>query len=164
MRVHDLVPKPAWAQRREQVNAFEQMLTDSGTHILKGHVHTDSEEQFERFRTRNDNPVRHWQIGDGAEQPRWEAYTAAFADVPGKTGITHAFWFIIPSSHKWFRKLALSRIITETLESLSMRFPEPTDAIDDIRQSCRAIEQEATIGAELAQLKCKGSRRKAIKK
>ena len=33
----------------------------------------------------------------------------------GKCSTKHAPWFIIPSNHKWFRNLAISRIVSETL-------------------------------------------------
>ena len=31
VRVHDMVPKPVWSQRYEQINAFEKILADNGT-------------------------------------------------------------------------------------------------------------------------------------
>lgn len=34
-RVHNLVPKSIWSKRYEQINAFEKMLFESGTTILK---------------------------------------------------------------------------------------------------------------------------------
>jgi len=56
---------------------------------------------------------------------------------------------VIPSNHKWFRNLAISRIVAETLESLDMKFPEPTVDIDVIKQKYHAIvAEEGTDGAE----------------
>ena len=66
----------------------------------------------------------------------------------GKTSTDHALWFIIPSNHKWFRNLAISRIVAETLESLNMKFPEPTVDIEEITQKYHAIEQKEGIEAE----------------
>ena len=141
VRVHDLVPKKVWSQRYEQINAFEQMLADNGTHILKFYLHIDPEEQLERFKQRILDPARHWKIseGDYAERPYWDAYTEAFEDALSKTSTEHAPWFVIPSNHKWFRNLAISRIVAETLESLDMQFPEPTVDIEAIKQKYHAI-------------------------
>ena len=55
-----------------------------------------------------------------------------------KTSTEHAPWFIIPADHKWFRDLAISQIITRTLESLNMKFPEPEVDIAELRRKYHA--------------------------
>jgi PPK2 family polyphosphate:nucleotide phosphotransferase len=130
VRVHELVPESVWSRRYTQINDFERMLWENGTHILKFYLHIDPDEQLRRFKQRIDDPARHWKISDGdyAERPFWDAYTGAFEDALGKCSTEHAPWFIIPSNHKWFRNLALSKIVVETLDSLHMSFLEPTVA------------------------------------
>jgi PPK2 family polyphosphate:nucleotide phosphotransferase len=166
VRVHNLVPKQVWSKRYAQINDFEKILADNGTHILKFYLHIDPDEQLARFKQRIDDPTRHWKISDGdyAERPFWDAYTEAFEDALGKTSTEHAPWFIIPSNHQWFRNLAVSRIVAETLESLNMKFPEPTVDIDQIKQKYHAIAQEERIGAELAQGKQEKKASKSKKK
>jgi PPK2 family polyphosphate:nucleotide phosphotransferase len=144
-RVHNMVPKAVWSRRYEHINNFEKLLYDNDTHILKFYLHIDAEEQLERFKTRIVDPARHWKISDGdyAERPFWDPYTEAFEDALSKCSTEHAPWFIIPSNHKWFRNLAISRIVSEALESLNMKFPEPTVDINEIKQKYHAIvEQE----------------------
>jgi PPK2 family polyphosphate:nucleotide phosphotransferase len=144
VRVHDLVPEKIWSKRYEYINDFEKMLHDNGNHILKFYLHIDPEEQLERFKQRIDDPARHWKISDGdyAERPFWDAYTAAFEDALGKCSTRHAPWFIIPSNHKWFRNLAISRIVAEALEALDMKFPEPTVDINEIKKKYHDIVEE----------------------
>ena len=144
VRVHDLVPKEVWSKRYEHINNFEKLLYDNGTHILKFYLHIDAEEELERFKIRIDDPARHWKISDGdyAERPFWDAYTAAFEDALSKCSMEHAPWFIIPSNHKWFRNLAISQIVAETLESLNMKFPAPAVDIDEIKKKYHAIAEE----------------------
>jgi len=141
VRVHNLVPKSVWSKRYQHINAFEKMLHDNGTHILKFYLHIDPEEQLRRFKQRIDDPARHWKISDGdyAERPFWDAYTEAFEDALGKCSTSHAPWFIIPSNHKWFRNLAVSRIVSEYMESLKMGLPAPTVDIGEIKQEYHAI-------------------------
>ena len=166
VRVHDLVPKKVWSQRYEQINAFERMLADNGTHILKFYLHIDPDEQLERFKQRILDPARHWKISDGdyAERPYWDAYTEAFEDALSKTSTEHAPWFVIPSNHKWFRNLAISRIVAETLESLDMQFPEPTVDIEAIKQKYHDIVaaegQAPPAGGKKEKKKKKGAKRK----
>mgnify|MGYP000561992149 FL=1 len=153
VRVHNMVPKHVWSKRYTHINNFEKLLYDNGTHILKFYLHIDAEEELERFKTRIDDPARHWKISDGdyAERPFWDVYTAAFEDALGKCSTKYAPWFIIPSNHKWFRNLAISRIVAETLESLDMKFPEPTIDIEEIKQKYHAIVQEEGAEQESAE-------------
>ena len=41
VRVHDLAPKDVWSRRYDQINAFEKLLTDEGTTILKFFLYID---------------------------------------------------------------------------------------------------------------------------
>ena len=143
-RVHNLVPKEIWSKRYEHINGFEQTMYENGTHILKFYLHIDAEEQLERFKTRILDPARHWKISDGdyAERPYWDAYTEAFEAALSKCSTAHAPWFIIPSNHKWFRNLAISKIVSESLESLNMKFPEPTVDINEIEKKYHEIVVE----------------------
>jgi PPK2 family polyphosphate:nucleotide phosphotransferase len=151
VRVHELVPKKVWSRRYDQINDFEKMLHANGTHILKFYLHIDPEEQLERFEQRIQDPARHWKIseGDYAERPYWDAYTEAFEDALGRCSTEHAPWFIIPSNHKWFRNLAVARIVTEVLEAQDMKFPEPSVDIAEIKKKYHAIvEEEQEKGAK----------------
>ena len=147
-RVHSLVPKEVWSQRYEHINNFEKLLYDTDTRILKFYLHIDPDEELKRFKKRIDDPARQWKIseGDYAERPFWDAYTGAFEDALSKCSTKHAPWFIIPSNHKWFRNLVISRIVVETLESLDMKFPKPTVNIDEIKQKYHAIVEEEEGG------------------
>jgi PPK2 family polyphosphate:nucleotide phosphotransferase len=141
VRVHDLVPKEIWSRRYDQINDFEKMLYDNGTHILKFYLHIDPEEQLERFKQRIQDPTRHWKISesDYTERSFWDAYTDAFEEALGRCSTKHAPWFIIPSNHKWFRNLAVARIVTEVLEAQDMKFPNPTVDIAEIKRKYHAI-------------------------
>jgi polyphosphate kinase 2 (PPK2 family) len=138
--VHDLVPKKIWSQRYEQINDFERRLAANGTHLLKFFLHISREEQLERFHDRLTDPARHWKISesDYTEREYWSDYEAAYEDVLNQCSTTSAPWFVIPSDHKWFRNLAISRIIVETMEGLDIQVPEPTVDIAEIRRKYHA--------------------------
>lgn len=145
VRVHDLVPRSVWSARYDLINDFEKTLANNGTHILKFFLHISKEEQLERFKARLDDPAKHWKISDAdyKEREYWDDYTAAFEEALSRCSPHHAPWFIIPSNHKWFRNLAVARIVLETLEALNMKMPEPTVDLDDIRRRYHAAEVEA---------------------
>jgi len=159
VRVHDLVAKDVWSQRYDQINDFERMLHENGTHILKFYLHIDADEQLERFRERIEDPARHLKIseGDYVDRAYWDEYTKAFEAVFSKCSTEHAPWFIIPANHKWFRNLTISRIVVETLEPLSIQFPEPTVDIEMIREKYHAIlAEQAKQSGHKTGIDCKG--------
>ena len=148
VRVHDLVPKEVWSKRYDEINNFEKELVDNGTHIIKFYLHIDKEEQLSRFKQRLDDPKRHWKISesDYEEREYWNDYQKAYEEAISECSTNHAPWYIIPSNHKWFRNLAVSQILVDTLESLNMKFPSPTVNIEDIKKKYHAAEKEEKKG------------------
>ena len=144
VRVHDLVPQKVWAERYEQINDFERRLVANGTHILKFFLHIGKEEQLKRFKDRLDDKSRHWKISeaDYTERERWDDYAEAYEDAINKCSTENAPWFVIPSNHKWFRNLAVSRIIVETMERLGIQVPQPSVNIAEIRRKYHAAVDE----------------------
>lgn len=146
VRVHELVPEEVWSKRYDLINAFERNLVLGGAHILKFFLHISASEQLDRFKQRLDDPGRWWKISesDYAERALWPAYVEAYEEALARTSTEHAPWFVIPSNHKWFRNLAVSRIVVESLESLGMERPEPTVDIDEIRRTYHAAAVSST--------------------
>ncbi len=134
VRVHNLVPPEVWGRRYDHINAFEKMLADEGTTILKFYLHISKEEQKERLQARLDEPHKQWKFakGDLAERERWDEYAEAFAAVLSKTSTASAPWYVIPADRKWYRNLVVSRILVATLENLDMRYPEPEEDLEGI--------------------------------
>jgi PPK2 family polyphosphate:nucleotide phosphotransferase len=146
-RVHNFVPKKVWSKRYGLINDFEKNLVESGTHILKFYLHISKDEQLRRFKQRIDDPTRHWKISESDYQEReyWDDYTKAFEDALSNCSTSHAPWFIIPANHKWFRNLAVSQIVVETLESLKMEFPKPTVDINEVKEKYHKAEEEESM-------------------
>jgi hypothetical protein len=66
---------------------------------------------------------------------------AAYEDVLSRCSTRHAPWFVIPSDHKWFRNLAIARIVVEHLEGLDMEFPSPSVDLEHIRREYHAAKE-----------------------
>ena len=115
-------------QRIEQINNFEQMLTQEGTKIIKFLLHISRDEQWDRLKERLDEPTRNWKfsMGDLAERKRWDLYNATYRKMISTTSTEYAPWYVIPSNEKWFRNLAVSEIVRSTLESMDMKWPKPS--------------------------------------
>lgn len=126
VRVHDLVPRPVWKARYDQINAFERHLTENNVTILKFFLHISKDEQKRRIQDRIKDPERSWKLSpaDFAEREHWDAYQEAYEDALSKCSTEWAPWYIIPGDRKWFRNLAVSEIMLETLEAMKMEFPK----------------------------------------
>jgi PPK2 family polyphosphate:nucleotide phosphotransferase len=146
VRVHEFAQVHMWSKRYDLINDFEKLLkVENNTTVLKFFLYISKEEQLARFKQRLEDPSRQWKISeaDYKERECWNRYIGAFEDMLHKTSTTYAPWFVIPANHKWFRDLAVSQIVTRTLEDLDMRLPAPAVDIADIRRRYHAAEEKA---------------------
>ena len=129
VRVHELAPEKRWRRRFDHIQAWEQMLADEGTTIVKFFLHISKDEQRQRLQDRLDDPEKHWKfsLGDLKEREHWHDYQAAYEEVIDRTSTDSAPWYVIPANRKWYRDLVICRILVATLESLDMTFPQPAD-------------------------------------
>jgi PPK2 family polyphosphate:nucleotide phosphotransferase len=144
VRVHKLVPHSVWSKRYELINDFEAMLSRDDTTILKFYLHISPQEQLARFKQRLDDPSRRWKISesDYTERELWPKYMKAYEDAIALTSTKRAPWYIIPSDHKWFRSLAVSQIIVDTMDEMGLKLPPTHVDIAAIRRKFHAAERE----------------------
>jgi len=128
-RVRKLVPKAVWKKRYADIAAFESLLTQGGTTIVKCCLLISKDEQRRRFEERLKDPQKRWkfQRGDLEDRALWKEYQAAYSEAIERTSTKTAPWYIIPSDHKWFRNWAVSRLLIETLTEMDPQYPEPPD-------------------------------------
>ena len=123
--VHDLVPKSQWETRYEAINNFEEMLTQSGTTILKFYLHLSKAEQKERLQARLDEPDKNWKFnpGDLKERALWDEYQIAYEAMINRCSTAWAPWNIVPADHKWARNVAIAQKVAATLEQMNPQYP-----------------------------------------
>ena len=126
VRVLNLVPEAQWRPRYQHINNFEQLLSDSGTIIRKFYLHISKDEQKERLQERLDDPTKHWKFdaGDLKQRAHWDDYQTAFAEMLSRCHTPEAPWHIIPANQKWYRNLAITRVLVHTLRELNPQYPQ----------------------------------------
>jgi len=126
VRVHELVPEAIWRKRYDQINAFERMLYESGTVILKFFLHISPDEQRKRLQARIEDPTKCWkfQHGDLEERKYWKDYMRAYEDALSETSTDKAPWYIVPANQKWYRNHLIGSILAETLDQLHLSYPK----------------------------------------
>jgi PPK2 family polyphosphate:nucleotide phosphotransferase len=124
-RVRSLVAAPVWNRRYDEINDFEAELTAGGVTLLKCFLHISPEEQRKRLEARLDDPTKHWKYdpGDIDERRLWPAYGEAYQAAIERCNGVGAPWYIIPSDRKWYRNLAVTRLLLETLQELDPPWP-----------------------------------------
>lgn len=126
VRVDKLVPKDVWSARYEQINAFERGLDANGIRVVKFLLHISKDEQRQRLQERLDDPIKLWKFDpqDLEKRKQWDDYREAFEDAVAKCSTREAPWYVIPANRKWYRNYAIARILVETFEELSLRWPK----------------------------------------
>jgi PPK2 family polyphosphate:nucleotide phosphotransferase len=134
VRVHNFVPESVWRPRYEHINQFERLLHGSGTTILKFYLHISKEEQKKRFQERLDDPSKHWKFSheDLEKRKLWDSYMAAFEDMLNHCSSDYAPWYVIPADQKWYRNLAVTRVIVHTLQQMNPQYPQNKEDLSNI--------------------------------
>jgi PPK2 family polyphosphate:nucleotide phosphotransferase len=134
VRVHELAPREVWSRRYAHINAFERMLAEEGTTILKFFLHIDEEEQKKRLQARLDDPQKRWKfnVDDLKERKLWPRYMEAYEDALSETSSDWAPWYIVPANRKWYRNLVVASVIVRTLKDLRLKYPERKEDLDSI--------------------------------
>ncbi len=124
-RVHKLVPEEVWQARYRMINDFEAILAGTGTHILKFFLHISPEEQRRRFHERVHNPLKQWKfsVQDIEKARDWNDYMAAYEGVLAECSTAAAPWHVIPADQKWYRNLAVIRVILDRLRTINPEYP-----------------------------------------
>jgi PPK2 family polyphosphate:nucleotide phosphotransferase len=146
VRVQELVPESIWRPRYEQIVDFERLLTESGTTVVKFYLHISRDEQRERLEARLADPDKQWKFdsGDLLQREKWSSYRRAYEEALFRTSTRRAPWYIVPADRKWYRNLAISQILVETLRQLDLELPRLAIDPEKIRIVCRPAASSRT--------------------
>lgn len=128
VKVRGFAPAEAIEQRYEQINAFEKMLVENGTTVLKFMLHISKNEQAERLQGRLDDPRKHWKFnpGDLDDRENWDEFQAAYETLLHRCSTVWAPWHVVPADRKWVRNAVVARIVRATLQDMDPQYPRVT--------------------------------------
>jgi PPK2 family polyphosphate:nucleotide phosphotransferase len=127
-RVRGLVEPSVWRARYAHIAAFERLLTDTGTAIVKIFLHVSRDEQARRLRARLEDPGKNWKFdpGDIDDRARWDDYSAAYDDAFRHCNAPGAPWYVVPADDKRARDYLVAGILRDALERMAPAYP-PAD-------------------------------------
>ena len=97
---------------------FERQIVESGIRLVKYFLEVSQEVQFERFKERLTNPIKHWKLSplDVAAIERYWDYSKAYQRMLDATDTEFAPWYLVDFDDQRRGRLALIR-------HLLQRFP-----------------------------------------
>lgn len=135
VKVRNLAPARQVEQRYEQINAWEKMLTENGTRVLKLMLNISKEEQGERLRERLEVPEKRWKFnpGDLEDRKLWDQYQEAYEIVMQRCSTAHAPWHVVPADSRSRRDAIAARLIRGELEAMKPAYPDPGYRLDQFQ-------------------------------
>ena len=126
-RVHALAPRAVIEKRYGHIVAFERLLHDEGTRVVKVMLHISREYQAARFRRRLERPDKHWKFNpdDLKERERWGEYMRAFEIALERTSTEAAPWYVVPAEQRWFRDVVVATFVRDALSAMDPQYPAP---------------------------------------
>ena len=132
VKVHGWAPRERIERRYGHITAFEQLLADEGTTIVKLHLHISKAEQKQRLQARLDDPDEAVEV-----QPRRPRGARALGRLPGRLRdrphphLDRGRPLVRdPRNRKWYRDLLVQTLLVRTLEDLDLRWPDPPEGLD----------------------------------
>jgi len=127
-RVHNWIDMDQVHRRFEHINAFEQLLQDRGTTILKFYLHISKEAQLIRLNERKTMPHKFWKhnANDFKEREHWDSYMDAYEDCFKFCG-PDIPWYIVPSDENFNKEHLVASKVVEALEAMNLSWPELRD-------------------------------------
>ncbi len=112
------------------VPIFEQLLTHSGTSVIKYYLDIDKDEQKRRLKDRERDPLKQWKSSpiDKVAVKKWADYTAARDEMLARTHSVFAPWTVVRANSKPAARLALIR---DVLARCGAILPGGDDWLDD---------------------------------
>ena len=117
-RVEGFATPDHWRRAFEEINAFEEQLTEAGTIILKFWLAISPEEQLRRFQHRQETSYKQYKLTpeDWRNRDRWESYEAAACEMIEKTGSESAPWVLVEGDNKEWARVKILKSVVKALK------------------------------------------------
>ncbi|SFX45244.1 polyphosphate:AMP phosphotransferase [Marinospirillum alkaliphilum DSM 21637] len=119
-RIEGYAREDEWIRAYQEINEFEEELTEHGIVLMKYWLHIDKDEQLARFKAREQISYKQHKITDEdyRNRERWDDYAMAIADMVERTSTRHAPWDIIEGNDKRYARVRALQLLCERLEKV----------------------------------------------
>lgn len=118
-RVEGFCAEHDWMRAYDEINAFEEQLSQAGAVVVKFWLAITPEEQLHRFQERQNTPHKAYKITDEdwRNREKWPLYARAVDDMIDRTSTEYAPWHVVASDQKWWSRLAVLQTLCERLDT-----------------------------------------------
>jgi polyphosphate kinase 2 (PPK2 family) len=122
-RVESFATPVEWKRAFREINDFERLLAEDGSLIVKVYFHITKDEQLERFKRREGDPLKHWKITeeDWRNRRKWAEHNEAAEAMFEQTWTHYAPWTVIEANYKWYARLKFLKTTIRALESAGIK-------------------------------------------
>ena len=133
--VRGLIDAPERERRYAHVNAFERLLVETGTWVVKCFLHLSPGVQKTRLEARLHEPHKQWKFDpqDLTERVRWDDNLAAYDRALWATSTAIAPWWVVPADAKSHRNLMAAELVCRALRQMAPQYPALPAAYADLR-------------------------------
>lgn len=147
-RVEGFATMREWQQAYSEINDFERIIHNDRTTILKFFVHISNEEQLERFRYREHDPLKTWKLtaDDWRNREKWNDYYTATDEMLARTSTEIAPWHVVAGVDKrWARIFVLEKVVQTLVNDTPFHFKNSGELVLD-----RAAAEERVEAGKLS--------------
>jgi len=108
-----------WMRAYDEINQFEEQLSDDGAVIVKFWLQISKREQLRRFRAREKVAFKQFKItpDDWRNRKKWDAYEKAICDMVDRTSTEIAPWTLVEAEDKRYARVKVLKTIVKRLEA-----------------------------------------------
>ncbi|MBQ9484293.1 MAG: polyphosphate:AMP phosphotransferase [Ruminiclostridium sp.] len=116
--IEGITPKWRADMAYREMNEFERWLTDWGAVVIKFWINIDKDEQYRRFKERENTPSKQWKITDEdwRNREKWDEYEKAVDRMIKLTSTDFAPWTVIEGNDKKYARIKALKTICDRLE------------------------------------------------
>jgi polyphosphate:AMP phosphotransferase len=118
-RVEGFCSEADWLRAYGEINAFEAELAAAGIVVVKFWLTISAEEQFRRFKDREQTGFKRHKITpeDWRNREKWGEYALAVSDMVDRTGTHSAPWTLVEAEDKNFARIKVLKTLCERIEA-----------------------------------------------
>lgn len=117
-RVEHFTPVKDWKRGYEEINEMEEEWAKQGFIVQNFWMHIDPDEQFRRFKAREEDPDKTWKITaeDWRNRDKWDAYVDAVNEMLYRTDTPYAPWTVVEGNNKYYARLKVMSTMIDRME------------------------------------------------
>lgn len=118
-RVEEFCSMNDWQRAYSEINDFEAELDHHGIIVIKLWLVVSKDEQFRRFRERQELGYKRFKITDEdwRNRDKWEAYSEAVCDMVDRTSTEIAPWTLVEADDKYWARVKVLRTVCDRIET-----------------------------------------------